>query len=395
VTHASLNDAPIPTNDTYEFFVNEGFVGAIGEVQFTDADNDEITLSIEPKSYRSFFAIDPKSGKLSVKKALNYSMEYERYTFLVLATDTGVPPLTAFANVIVTLIDTNDHAPVFNQNDYSVILPSDAVIPYPVPLRIIVRDGDHGENAKIRYSLKGKDANCFAIDSERGSLTFNCDLANSAPKTNYTFKGTAVFIDLFGRTAVVSMPNVDMIVITYLQVVATDRNGEGKSTEAEVVVLIAYPTVASPSSTEDLSHVDKASTVSSLESPVTSEIQPSVDNRVTEEENLDSTPSSVLKPTQSLTTSNDIDSRTVKQSSSGIVPLPTPSSSKQSSNHAPTFPYPLYKSLMPEGRYGSGTVLSMKPAGIRAEDVDEVRHDSSFSRIEEHIHHAFNSPNYF
>ncbi|VDK30460.1 unnamed protein product [Anisakis simplex] len=122
---------------------------------------------------------------------------------------------------------------------------------------------------------------------------------------------------------------------------------------------------------------------------------PSVDNRVTEEENLDSTPSSVLKPTQSLTTSNDIDSRTVKQSSSGIVPLPTPSSSKQSSNHAPTFPYPLYKSLMPEGRYGSGTVLSMKPAGIRAEDVDEVRHDSSFSRIEEHIHHAFNSPNYF
>lgn len=38
----------------------------------------------------------------------------------------------------------------------------------------------------------------------------------------------------------------------------------------------------------------------------------------------------------------------------------------------PSFPHEEYISLMPEGRYESGAVLSMKPPDIQAFDPDQV-----------------------
>lgn len=41
-------------------------------------------------------------------------------------------------------------------------------------------------------------------------------------------------------------------------------------------------------------------------------------------------------------------------------------------NRMPSFPHEEYISLMPEGRYESGAVLSMKPPDIQAFDPDQV-----------------------
>lgn len=75
-----------------------------------------------------------QNGTLEVVKALNYSMERERYAFLVVATDTGKPSSTAFTNVIVTVVDVNDHAPQFDRRNYSAIVPSSISAPYTIPL---------------------------------------------------------------------------------------------------------------------------------------------------------------------------------------------------------------------------------------------------------------------
>ncbi|VDM24457.1 unnamed protein product [Toxocara canis] len=475
-TQSKLNRAPTFLSDSYEFSVNEGIVGPIGSVNFWDPDNDSVILSVEPKSYRNLFAVDQINGTLSVLKALSYSMERERYTFLVLATDTGRPPLTAFANVIVTVIDVNDHKPEFDRRDYSAIIPSAVSTPYTVPLGIIVRDGDSGENAQIRFTLKGADADCFSVDSSLGSLTFDCAI-DYVHKTNYTLK-----------------------------MVATDLNGRGQSSEADLVIFIAPPTTLPVVPTSSLeisgnnadisSSVDEANEVCSvsfvrstdeimfqldrpLDEPlyavqtrcsceehcsthysisdpslqpyftvlpngqlklvkklsvsalkskhlldksgklmipiqlktdegsvsqltlfvlpqesrqtddVTSTTAASVStlsyyNKLTGAGSYDGSASSEsVQRAESMVVPVDVDitSGTTKKGAlswsggdgivTGVAPLPTALPSKESSNHPPTFPYELYKSLMPEGRYGSGALLSLKPSEIRAEDVDE------------------------
>lgn len=65
------------------------------------------------------FAVDPKSGHLTLKKHLDYEVT-QRHTLIVTATDTGIPPLSANLTILVEVQDINDNPPMFEQAEYSI-----------------------------------------------------------------------------------------------------------------------------------------------------------------------------------------------------------------------------------------------------------------------------------
>jgi len=64
---------------------------------------------------------------LSIQEALDY--EVSRSYFLnIEAVDGGTPPLSNQATVNITVTDSNDNAPIFNQPVYSTQIGEDAAI---------------------------------------------------------------------------------------------------------------------------------------------------------------------------------------------------------------------------------------------------------------------------
>uniref|UniRef100_A0A914ZVB2 Cadherin domain-containing protein n=1 Tax=Parascaris univalens TaxID=6257 RepID=A0A914ZVB2_PARUN len=409
-----LNRAPIFLNDSYKFSVNEGAIGPIGEVKFWDPDDDDVILTVEPKSYRSFFAIDSKNGTLEVVKALNYSMERELYAFLVLATDTGIPSSTAFANVIVTVVDVSDHAPQPDRNNYSAVVPSSISAPHAIPLVVATMDRD-GEglsreadvsvfipqpstlatapNSSLEFDTNHTEVGSFVDEICMVTLLHSTDevtlqLDRRLEEPIYTLETKCdcerLCRPLFsvlsptlqkyftvlpnGQIKLIKKLNISELKSEHLlgnfselTIPIEVKTAEGSSSEMKLVMLLReeispdnkYPTT-----------VDVASDWSKMS--VTKD-------HISRLSKGDTSADSVEIPidVDAISGSTETNALDVKGSPAYAVLVPTALISNESVNHQPTFPYKLYTSLMPEGRYGNGAVLSLKPTEIRAEDVDE------------------------
>lgn len=58
-------------------------------------------------------------------------MDYERthdFLLTVQATDLGIPPLSSQATVNITVVDSNDNAPVFSEISYSAEIKEDSSV---------------------------------------------------------------------------------------------------------------------------------------------------------------------------------------------------------------------------------------------------------------------------
>ena len=73
------------------------------------------------------------------------------------------------SDVIVTIVDANDNAPIFNRGSYSFTIPEDTP-PGSNVANISAIDLDSGEFGKITYSLKGFGTNKFGTESFSGNL---------------------------------------------------------------------------------------------------------------------------------------------------------------------------------------------------------------------------------
>ena len=75
--------------------------------------------STQPASYSSLFAVDWKTGHLTLLRHLDYETT-QRHTLVVTATDSGEPPLSANLTILVEVQDVNDNPPVFERNEYAI-----------------------------------------------------------------------------------------------------------------------------------------------------------------------------------------------------------------------------------------------------------------------------------
>uniref|UniRef100_K7FSG0 Cadherin EGF LAG seven-pass G-type receptor 2 n=1 Tax=Pelodiscus sinensis TaxID=13735 RepID=K7FSG0_PELSI len=118
----------------------------------------------------SFFAMDPRSGAVSTAEELDRETK-STHVFRVTAVDHGTPRRTALATLTILVSDTNDHDPIFEQQEYKESVRENLEIGYEV-LTVRATDGDASANANILYRLlNGDGANeAFEIDPRSGVI---------------------------------------------------------------------------------------------------------------------------------------------------------------------------------------------------------------------------------
>ena len=118
------------------------------------------------------FDIFPGTGEIVVN-TMNLDREtVSLYTLTVVATDYGLPARSSTANVIVTVTDENDNAPVFQQSVYQSNIREDAENQTEV-ITVLATDADapDNNNSVIEYSLNDTSVFTIGIDSGTISLT--------------------------------------------------------------------------------------------------------------------------------------------------------------------------------------------------------------------------------
>nr|XP_004544839.2 cadherin EGF LAG seven-pass G-type receptor 2 isoform X3 [Maylandia zebra] len=116
------------------------------------------------------FAVDPSSGAVSTVEVLDRETK-DTHVFRVTAVDHGTPRRTAMATLTITVRDTNDHSPVFEQQDYKESIRENLEIGYEV-LTVRATDGDAPINGNILYNILNNNGSndVFEIDSRSGVI---------------------------------------------------------------------------------------------------------------------------------------------------------------------------------------------------------------------------------
>uniref|UniRef100_A0A3B3WL83 Cadherin EGF LAG seven-pass G-type receptor 2 n=1 Tax=Poecilia mexicana TaxID=48701 RepID=A0A3B3WL83_9TELE len=118
----------------------------------------------------NLFAVDPASGAVSTVEVLDRETK-DTHVFRVTAVDHGSPRRTAMATLTVSVSDTNDHNPVFEQQDYKESIRENLEIGYEV-LTVRATDGDAPVNGNILYNILNNNGSneVFEIDSRSGVI---------------------------------------------------------------------------------------------------------------------------------------------------------------------------------------------------------------------------------
>ncbi|XP_072336405.1 cadherin EGF LAG seven-pass G-type receptor 2 isoform X1 [Scyliorhinus torazame] len=118
----------------------------------------------------NLFVMEPDTGVVSTAETLDRETK-DTHVFRVTALDHGHPRRSAMATLTVTVSDTNDHDPLFEQQEYKESVRENLEIGYEV-LTVRATDGDAPPNANILYQIlnnAGENA-VFEIDHRSGVL---------------------------------------------------------------------------------------------------------------------------------------------------------------------------------------------------------------------------------
>ena len=181
-------------NDNRPVFTQEQFSTTVAEnspagillltIATTDADtppNAGVTYTLAPGTHSGLFQLDSTTGELTTTTPLDFEQQ-QAYLLVVVATDSGSPPLSSSAQVTVGVIDQNDVRPTFRQTRYSVSL-SELTSAGSTVLQLEANDTD---SIIISYELTEGDLNgAFRLDSASGLLSTATSLDYESV-SNYT-----------------------------------------------------------------------------------------------------------------------------------------------------------------------------------------------------------------
>ena len=163
-----INDqSPVFKNLPYSFRVNEGEVGSfVGRVIAEDLDegvNANITYYIEDED--SPFIIDPITGKLSTKSALDFE-SHQQYTVTITARDAGEKVRSAMTSATVLVQDVSDETPYFDQSEYRATVPENMINEVVTTVTAVDKD----TLPVITYRIMQGDVAKFMIDPSTGEI---------------------------------------------------------------------------------------------------------------------------------------------------------------------------------------------------------------------------------
>ncbi|KAJ8342360.1 hypothetical protein SKAU_G00322880 [Synaphobranchus kaupii] len=134
--------------------------------QYKLSQNDKFQLEVEDLSN------DGKTPFLLLRNPLDRE-RIAQYSLLLTAVDGGIPPRSGSLNITVIVLDINDHAPVCDQQRYSVTV-KENIAAGTFLLRVNASDLDEGVNGAVEYSfrskLKSKTSEIFHLDQITGEI---------------------------------------------------------------------------------------------------------------------------------------------------------------------------------------------------------------------------------
>ncbi|XP_072754595.1 protein dachsous isoform X1 [Anoplolepis gracilipes] len=152
-----VNDnAPKFTRDRYEAHLLETSEPGTSVLQVTATDLDEGANSAIRYSLlntTSWFAINEITGLISTVAHVECEVD-PAPILVVIATDSGRPPLSSSATVRVTVHDYNDNEPIFEKPLYNATVPENMPVGNCF-LKVQATDPDCGVNAMVNYTLAG------------------------------------------------------------------------------------------------------------------------------------------------------------------------------------------------------------------------------------------------
>ncbi|XP_062381384.1 protocadherin alpha-C2-like [Sardina pilchardus] len=127
----------------------------------------------------SDFDIEIQTGRdgskfvdLILKRALDRE-EQAVHNLILTAVDGGVPARSGTASIIVRVLDTNDNAPKFDKESYTITLPENSPIGSLV-VKLNATDSDEGSNADITYLFSlytsEKTQEAFSLNQNNGEI---------------------------------------------------------------------------------------------------------------------------------------------------------------------------------------------------------------------------------
>ncbi|XP_064636324.1 cadherin-related tumor suppressor-like [Lineus longissimus] len=170
-----VNDnAPTFSKPSYSFDIPENTpkgttVSAVTASDDDAAENGEITFSYATSYGQEVFALDSKTGIITVNGFLNYE-QTPHYILKVKATDGGNPALSSTVTVYMNVIDRNDNSPIFDPVTSKVEILENVTTGKSI-VTVRATDVDAGKNGELQYSIESGDNKAqFRINSKNGTI---------------------------------------------------------------------------------------------------------------------------------------------------------------------------------------------------------------------------------
>ena len=218
--HAPVFAAPLYNATVLE---NSPIGTKILQVQASDADsgrNAQLLFSLDNGNLaRPSFTIDSISGEVFTSSALDYeSSSPHLFKLKIVASDNGTPRKSSFVYMYISVLDVNDHCPVFDSFHTKWFNISQHTHPGTLLTVISASDKDSKLNGKVRYGLSSASNldGAFKMGEENGELTVLGDLkvkeyrllivARDLGNTSCS-RQTEVTVNVFGESSVTEDPS--------------------------------------------------------------------------------------------------------------------------------------------------------------------------------------------
>ncbi|NWU68982.1 PCD23 protein, partial [Pterocles burchelli] len=188
------DERPIFLRQLYETAVHENqdpgeFVIKVEAVDRDAGLNSLLQYEILPGTGYEKFRMNSDSGEVRTTASLDRETQ-EVYSIKGNSChDLGSPARSSTAQLYLTVLDENDHNPLFAKTQYQTSVREDLEEGSAI-LDIFASDEDDGLNGEVTYSLIDDTFGAFAIDSVTGSLVTTKALDRET-KSQYTFRVVA------------------------------------------------------------------------------------------------------------------------------------------------------------------------------------------------------------
>ncbi|CAL8258339.1 unnamed protein product [Lota lota] len=138
------------------------------------------------------FRMDRVTGEMVTRPAPPDREHQQEYRLTVTVEDDGEPPLSTSTTVQVTIVDENDNAPEFPEEEYVTVLSEGPETVGATIATVTAVDPDEGLNGTLRYAVaRGNLAQTFSINQFTGRITAVKELDFEISNGHYTLVVTA------------------------------------------------------------------------------------------------------------------------------------------------------------------------------------------------------------